>query len=225
MRSSVLGFYIYLFFLLSLLFTAHLKGASEAQPISRSELADFKDLLERFENKLELAERGGREQDLDEPNEELVGDAAQPVSSWDGEYPRPQKEGGMSRVNWQSQERAPGAVQNKLGGFLNAPRRVSNCFGQRLDRIGSVSGLGCKRSHTLCENQIWRRGGEGRTVAAEEKPGGSDAGRVMPGRGKQPPAEDKGAGMNNTTPGPSRRRLAETTGKLRSYTGTRCGSP
>ncbi|XP_007420132.1 natriuretic peptides A-like [Python bivittatus] len=134
-------------FLLSLLFTAHLQGASEAQPIPRAELADFKDLLERFENKLELAEREGLEQDQNEANDEPAGDAAQPLSSWDGEYPRPQSEGSNARLNWQYPEKAPAAVRNKLGGLFSGPRRLSSCFGQRLDRIGAVSGLGCKRSH------------------------------------------------------------------------------
>uniref|UniRef100_A0A8C6XQK7 Natriuretic peptides A n=1 Tax=Naja naja TaxID=35670 RepID=A0A8C6XQK7_NAJNA len=73
------------------------------------------------------------------------------LSSWDGEYSRPTSDGTVGHVNWQPPERAPaGAVRNKLGRFFNAPRRISSCFGQRLDRIGSVSGLGCNRRYVSC---------------------------------------------------------------------------
>ncbi|KAM3824207.1 natriuretic peptides A [Vipera latastei] len=138
-------------FLFSLLLAAHLQSPSGAQPISRSDLADFKDLLERIESQVVLAEKEEIEHDLKEANEEPVGDADQLISSWDGEYSRPPSEGGVGRVNWQPPERAPAAaVRNKLGGFFSGPRRLSNCFGQRLDRIGSVSGLGCNRRHVSC---------------------------------------------------------------------------
>ncbi|KAK9391887.1 natriuretic peptides A-like [Crotalus adamanteus] len=135
-------------FLFSLFLTAHLQGPSGAQPISGSELADFKDLLQRIESQVMLAEKEEIERDLKEANEGPAGDADQLISSWDGEYSRPPSEGGVGRVNWQAPERAPAAaVRNKLGGFFRAPRRLSSCFGQRLDRIGSVSGLGCSRRH------------------------------------------------------------------------------
>uniref|UniRef100_A0A670Z2B3 Uncharacterized protein n=1 Tax=Pseudonaja textilis TaxID=8673 RepID=A0A670Z2B3_PSETE len=91
------------------------------------------------------------ERNLDEANEEPEGDAAQLLSSWDGEYSRPSSDGTVGRVNWQPPERAPAAaMRNKLGVFFNAPRRISSCFGQRLDRIGSVSGLGCHRRYVSC---------------------------------------------------------------------------
>ncbi|ETE61686.1 hypothetical protein L345_12561, partial [Ophiophagus hannah] len=135
-------------FLLALLFAAHLQGPSGAQPISGPELADFKDLLQRIESQAVLAEKEEIDRDLDEANEEPVGDAAQLLSSWDGEYSRPSSDSTIGRVNWQPPERAPAAaVRNKLRGFFNGPRRLSSCFGQRLDRIGSVSGLGCNRRH------------------------------------------------------------------------------
>ncbi|XP_034263641.1 natriuretic peptides A-like [Pantherophis guttatus] len=131
-------------FLLSLFLTAHLQGPSGAQPISWSELTDFKDLLQRIESKVALAEKDEIERDPNDANEEPVGDAAQLLSSWDGDYSRPPSDG----TNWQPPERAPAAAaRNKLRGFFNAPRRLSSCFGQRLDRIGSVSGLGCNRRH------------------------------------------------------------------------------
>lgn len=109
------------------------------------------DLLERIESQVALAEKEEIEHDLKEANEEPVGNADQLISSWDGEYSRPPSEGGVGRINWQPPERAPAAaVRNKLGGFFSGPRRLSNCFGQRLDRIGSVSGLGCNRRHVSC---------------------------------------------------------------------------
>ncbi|XP_026546873.1 natriuretic peptides A-like [Notechis scutatus] len=135
-------------FLLALFFAAHLQGPSGAQSISQSELADFKDLLQRIESQVALAKKEEIERNLDEANEEPEGDAAQLLSSWDGEYSRPSSDGTVGRVNWQPPERAPAAaVRNKLGAFFNAPRRLSSCFGQRLDRIGSVSGLGCNRRY------------------------------------------------------------------------------
>ncbi|KAG8142182.1 hypothetical protein E2320_006135, partial [Naja naja] len=135
-------------FLLALFFAAHLHGPSGAQPISQPELADFKDLLQRIESQAALVEKEEIERDLDEASEEPAGDATQLLSSWDGEYSRPTSDGTVGHVNWQPPERAPaGAVRNKLGRFFNAPRRISSCFGQRLDRIGSVSGLGCNRRY------------------------------------------------------------------------------
>ncbi|XP_061457912.1 natriuretic peptides A-like [Rhineura floridana] len=137
--------------LLILFVGGHLRGRAKAHPVYGSDLADLKVLLERLEDKLESEEREtGLSQGLNEPNDEIARDASPDVASWDNEYSRPQSEGTFSRGEWeQSPERAPAAGKNKLRGLVNSPRsieRFSNCFGQRLDRIGSSSGLGCNRN-------------------------------------------------------------------------------
>ncbi|KAJ7306626.1 hypothetical protein JRQ81_010038 [Phrynocephalus forsythii] len=141
MRSAML--------LLPIIFLAsHLQGRNSGHPVFGSELADFKALLERLEDKLEPSAGDAElERDFNEPDDdELAGEALPADTPWDGEYPRTPSEGGFGRSNRWSSARVPPAARNRLGAFLSAPRRVSNCFGQRLDRIGSTSRLGCKRT-------------------------------------------------------------------------------
>ncbi|XP_066493785.1 natriuretic peptides A-like [Tiliqua scincoides] len=135
--------------LLVLFFASQLPEQPKAHPVYGSELADFKALLERLEDKLEPEDRdSGLTRRFNEPSEDMAGDIPQTFASWDGEYPRPESEQGFGRDHWQPPERAPVAEKNRLRGLFNSPRslqRSSNCFGQRLDRVGSTSGLGCNR--------------------------------------------------------------------------------
>nr|XP_020637671.1 natriuretic peptides A-like [Pogona vitticeps] len=125
----------------------HLPGRSNGHPVYGSELAGFKALLERLEDKLEpRAGEAGLERDFNEANDEAAGEDPQTFAAWDDEYPKPPSQGGFGRSDGWSSERVPPAARSRLGALLTAPRRVSNCFGQRIDRIGSSSGLGCKRS-------------------------------------------------------------------------------
>ncbi|XP_053257064.1 natriuretic peptides A-like [Podarcis raffonei] len=130
-------------FLLVLFFIG---GQLEGRAAHSSELADLKALLELLEDRLEF---GGKESEL-QPNDETARDVSQASATWDTEYARPQGEGAFSPSSWeQPVAREPAAARNKLRALFNSPRslqRSSNCFGQRLDRIGTSTGLGCNRN-------------------------------------------------------------------------------
>ncbi|XP_053136661.1 natriuretic peptides A-like [Hemicordylus capensis] len=134
--------------LLILFFASQLHDRVDAHPVYDSELGDFKALLERLEDKLEQEEReSGPSQSFNEGNEEEGGEASQTLASWDGGYGRPPSEGALGRGSWQPPEGAQAAAKRRLGALFHSPRsRLSNCFGQRLDRLGSSSGLGCNRN-------------------------------------------------------------------------------
>ncbi|CAI5783063.1 natriuretic peptides A-like [Podarcis lilfordi] len=130
-------------FLLVLFFIG---GQLEGRAAHGSELADLKALLELLEDRLEF---GGKESAL-EPNDETARDVSQASATWDNEYARPQGEGAFGPSSWeQPVAREPAAARNKLRALFNSPhslQRSSNCFGQRLDRIGTSTGLGCNRN-------------------------------------------------------------------------------
>ncbi|XP_033015309.1 natriuretic peptides A-like [Lacerta agilis] len=135
-------------FLLVLFFIG---GQLEGRAAHGSELADLKALLELLEDRLES---GGKEselgQGLNDPNDETARDISQASATWDNEYARPQGEGAFGPSSWEQQAaREPPAARNRLRALFNSPRslqRSSNCFGQRLDRIGTSTGLGCNRN-------------------------------------------------------------------------------
>uniref|UniRef100_F7F5E5 Natriuretic peptides A n=1 Tax=Monodelphis domestica TaxID=13616 RepID=F7F5E5_MONDO len=127
-----------------LLFTLQLQGRTKANPVSNNDLVDFKNLLDRLEDKIPLEEEVMTSQGLNEQNEEN-GEALSPVSSWPGEVNPAQREGAFNRGTWEQAERAT-LLKNKLRALLASPRslrRSSSCFGGRIDRIGAQSGLGC----------------------------------------------------------------------------------
>ncbi|CAJ0937033.1 unnamed protein product [Ranitomeya imitator] len=110
---------------------------------------DIEGLLERLEDKLPVEEPEVQGQDL------FIGnyDSSDPpqssnsAPSWAGEAARPPADMGYSRGSWTPPEKIS-PLKNKLRELLNAPRsmrRSSDCFGSRIDRIGSQSGMGCGR--------------------------------------------------------------------------------
>ncbi|XP_042333969.1 natriuretic peptides A-like [Sceloporus undulatus] len=139
-----MGSLVVLFILVAV---AQLHGKANAHLHSGSELAELKDLLEHLEDKL-----GEREAEFvpgfNEPDDAMAGDASQNVADWDNQDARPMSQGGIERGNWQPPERVA-TTRSKFRGLFNAPRslqRSSGCFGQRMDRIGASSGLGCRRN-------------------------------------------------------------------------------
>ncbi|XP_044301446.1 natriuretic peptides A-like [Varanus komodoensis] len=133
--------------LLALVLVGQPQGRIGAHPITGEELADFKDLLERLEDKLEPGVRDvGPGQVFDEPADEMVENASETSPSWEDGHVPPQREGGYgARLR---PEALPAATRDKLRALSTFPRgiqRFSNCFGQRLDRIGAISGMGCGR--------------------------------------------------------------------------------
>ncbi|XP_005292870.2 natriuretic peptides A-like [Chrysemys picta bellii] len=139
-------------FSLLLMFSMKPQGGANAHPAyssaSAAELADFKTLLDRLEDKLPSEEaEAGLSQEMKEQDEEAPGDASRPLGPRNSNYVRPQREGlAHGRNSWELPEKPPSALRSKLRALLNSPRsmrRFSDCFGQRIDRIGAQSGLGC----------------------------------------------------------------------------------
>lgn len=86
-------------------------------------------------------------QALSEQNEEAGAalSSLPEVPPWTGEVSPAQRDGGaLGRGPWDSSDRSA-LLKNKLKALLAAPRslRRSSCFGGRIDRIGTQSGLGC----------------------------------------------------------------------------------
>ncbi|XP_060115239.1 natriuretic peptides A-like, partial [Heteronotia binoei] len=117
---------------------------STAHPVADSlspakELASMEALLGRLEEKVALME--DLQSDADVVMEEPQGQAEVPEESSDVQ-PEPRAESGplpSYRSSWLKHMRG-----------LQAPKslRESGCFGRRLDRIGSMSGMGCKGKPT-----------------------------------------------------------------------------
>ncbi|KAM9116163.1 natriuretic peptides A-like [Pangshura tecta] len=140
------------FSLLLLLLSTKPQARAKAHPVyssaSAAELADFKALLDHLEDKLPSeAVEAGLSQEMNEQNEEAPGDASPPLAPRNSDYIRPQREGlAYGRNSWELPEKPLSAQRSKLRALLNSPRstrRFSDCFGQRIDRIGAQSGLGC----------------------------------------------------------------------------------
>ncbi|XP_062963198.1 natriuretic peptides A [Cynocephalus volans] len=136
-------------FLLFLAF--QLPGQVGANPVynavSNADLMDFKNLLDRLEDKMPLEEEAMPPQVLNEQNDEAGAalSSVPEVPPWTGEVSPAQREGGaLGRGPWDSSDRST-LLKSKLRALLTAPRslRRSSCFGGRMDRIGAQSGLGC----------------------------------------------------------------------------------
>ncbi|XP_077113546.1 natriuretic peptides A-like [Ranitomeya variabilis] len=146
MGTAILGDFTCLLLLLAL---TKVHGGPAYSSIISSDLSDLKGLLERLEDKLPVEEPEVPGQDL------FIGnyDSSDPLQSsnsapsWAGEAARPPADMGYSRGSWTPPEKIS-PLKNKLRELLTAPRsmrRSSDCFGSRIDRIGSQSGMGCGR--------------------------------------------------------------------------------
>ncbi|KAM4806903.1 natriuretic peptides A [Urocitellus parryii] len=127
--------------LLFLLF--QLPGQAGAKPVysavSSADLADFKNLLDRLEEKMPL-ESEVPSRVRGEQNEEAGPDVPD-EASWTGEVSPDQGDGaGPGPDPWDSADRSA-FLRNKPTAPRSLPR--SSCFGGRMDRIGAHSGLGC----------------------------------------------------------------------------------
>nr|XP_056721460.1 natriuretic peptides A-like [Euleptes europaea] len=118
---------------------------STAHPVDSlspaKELASMEALLERLEEKVALMEDLQSEPDFEEPQGQRESQAEAPE---DGSDPQPEARAEPAplpsyRSSWLKHMRG-----------LQAPKnlRESGCFGRRLDRIGSMSGMGCKGKPT-----------------------------------------------------------------------------
>ncbi|XP_019063566.1 natriuretic peptides A [Fukomys damarensis] len=127
-----------------------LPGQAQANPVyngvSNADLMDLKNLLDHLEEKMPLEEEV-MPQVPREQNDEAgaVLSVLPEAPSWTGEAnPVPRDGGALGRGPWDSPDRSA-LLKGKLRALLTAPRslRRSSCFGGRIDRIGTQSGLGC----------------------------------------------------------------------------------
>ncbi|XP_019367263.1 PREDICTED: natriuretic peptides A [Gavialis gangeticus] len=103
------------------------------------ELASMEALLERLEDKFSLMEALESSPDLQEPKaeEEMPAELLE-----DSDVPKPEP-----RFTPSAPQSYRDSFLKRLRG-LQAPKmmRDSGCFGRRIDRIGSLSGMGCNGS-------------------------------------------------------------------------------
>ncbi|XP_077168215.1 natriuretic peptides A-like [Paroedura picta] len=123
---------------LLLLFGAQRSTAHPVDSLSPAkELASMEALLERLEEKVALMEDLQTEADLEEPQGQRERQAEASEDSSDLQPEAGAESGPLPsyRSSWLKHLRG-----------LQAPKslRESGCFGRRLDRIGSMSGMGCK---------------------------------------------------------------------------------
>ncbi|KAG5282517.1 hypothetical protein AALO_G00056920 [Alosa alosa] len=117
-----------------------------SRPYPANNLAKLKTLLQQLEDTLAQVEGGGP--DYEELSPEA--DPGQVSQGWAGqqESPRPQPEdAGLPEEPAQNVQTIKDQ-RNRLQDLLMAARSksFSACFGGRLDRIGTSSGLGCNTS-------------------------------------------------------------------------------
>ncbi|XP_066493775.1 natriuretic peptides A-like [Tiliqua scincoides] len=114
---------------------------ARAHPINifspAKELASMEALLERLDEKISLMEELQDNANLEDPEIQKGNLAEFPSDSFD-QQPEPRVESSPYFSDRSS-------LLKRMRG-LQAPKsmRESGCFGRRLDRIGSVSGMGCK---------------------------------------------------------------------------------
>ncbi|KAM4016890.1 natriuretic peptides A-like [Anomaloglossus baeobatrachus] len=147
MGTAILGNLSCLLLLLAL--TTKSYGGPVYNAMISSDLSDLKGLLERLEDKLPVEEPEIPAQDVFVGNYDSSDplQSANSAPSWAGEAARPPADMGYNRGSWAQPDKIS-PLKNKLRELLNAPRsmrRSSDCFGSRIDRIGTQSGMGCGR--------------------------------------------------------------------------------
>ncbi|XP_040843860.1 natriuretic peptides A [Ochotona curzoniae] len=117
--------------------------------LSNTDLMDFKNLLDRLEDKMPLEDEAAPLPALSEQSQSeeagAVLSSLPEVPPWTGDVSPVQRDGGaLGRSPWDGSEQSA-LLKSKLRALLAAPRslRRSSCFGGRIDRIGAQSGLGC----------------------------------------------------------------------------------
>ncbi|KAM6216909.1 natriuretic peptides A [Rhynchocyon petersi] len=152
--AITVGFFLFLISQLS----CQIRANPVYTSVSNSDLMDFKNLLDRLEDKMPLEEEVVPPQVLSEQNDEAevaLGPLPE-VSPWTREVDQAQRDAGaLGRGPWDSSERSA-LLKNKLRALLAAPRslRRSSCFGGRMDRIGAQSSLGCNSFRELGRRRV-----------------------------------------------------------------------
>ncbi|XP_038190279.1 natriuretic peptides A [Arvicola amphibius] len=141
--SITMGFFLFLAFWLP----GHIGANPVYSAVSNTDLMDFKNLLDRLEEKMPLEDEVVPPQTPSEQNDEAGAalSSLPEIPPWTGEVNPPQRDGStLGRSPWDPSDRAA-LLKSKLRALLAAPRslRRSSCFGGRIDRIGAQSGLGC----------------------------------------------------------------------------------
>ncbi|XP_053136662.1 natriuretic peptides A-like [Hemicordylus capensis] len=131
------GSFLASFSLLLLLCFQHTRAHPVDSLSPAKELASMEELLERLEEKFSLMEGLPSNPELEEL-ETQRGRMAEPSDISENQQSETQVESGPFPSDRSS-------LLKRMRG-LQAPKNLqgSGCFGRRLDRIGSVSGMGCK---------------------------------------------------------------------------------
>ncbi|XP_061457913.1 natriuretic peptides A-like [Rhineura floridana] len=135
-----------LFISFSVLFLFSFFQRSAAHPIDSlspaKELASMETLLERLEEKISLMEDLQNNPDLDEPESQR-----ESLSEFPDGSNSQRLEMGVESVPFHSDRSS--LLKRMRGLQTTKSMRESGCFGRRLDRIGSVSGMGCKGTRRI----------------------------------------------------------------------------
>uniref|UniRef100_A0A8C5QK63 B-type natriuretic peptide n=1 Tax=Leptobrachium leishanense TaxID=445787 RepID=A0A8C5QK63_9ANUR len=125
--------------LLLLIIQIHSSGAHPLEDQdSENQLDSFKGVLERLDQKLSLIEAFQSEPDVAEPR---MKDDVELVSPDDSEFRQPKH-----RLSQNSQNVKDSFLKDLRSLQNRKMLRASGCFGRRIDRIGSLSGMGCNGS-------------------------------------------------------------------------------
>ncbi|KAF7658280.1 hypothetical protein LDENG_00015210 [Lucifuga dentata] len=122
------------------LVSSHILG----RPASTSDLAQLQSLLELFENSLpETTQEKITEDDYEGTNQEPEHGRAGRGWSVDQEADQEALIPERSQLPAEGHSWTPSQRNHLQDLLMAAKKRVSGCFGARMDRIGNASGLGC----------------------------------------------------------------------------------
>ncbi|XP_033899243.1 ventricular natriuretic peptide isoform X1 [Acipenser ruthenus] len=134
-------------FLLLLVFQLGVRASTLFNKYTVQEMSSLKDLLERLEEKLSP----GEESDVYAGSEDLVNDPEEDVDLiLDNVRKQAEKEFykpvGLREENLQ---------RGRLRSIATSARSMNGCFGNRIERIGSWSSLGCNNSRFGSKKRIF----------------------------------------------------------------------
>lgn len=134
-------------FLLLLVFQLGVRASTLFNKYNVQELSSLKDLLERLEEKLSP----GEESDVYAGSEDLVNDPEEDADLiLDNVRKQTEKEfykpAGFREENLQ---------RGRLRSIATSARSMNGCFGNRIERIGSWSSLGCNNSRFGSKKRIF----------------------------------------------------------------------
>uniref|UniRef100_W5ME75 Natriuretic peptide A n=2 Tax=Lepisosteus oculatus TaxID=7918 RepID=W5ME75_LEPOC len=141
---------VYCSFLILLIIYNAARASTLFNRYSTQDLDTLKDIIERLEEKLTPSE----ENELYPGSEELSMDSGEDALVSPGIL-RQQEENLLLNPNRLIQENSPRSRLRDLAGLARTTKSFGGCFGNRVDRIGSWSGLGCNSSKFGTKKRIF----------------------------------------------------------------------